>query len=435
MAGIFDLSNELLIIITDFVRPRDLDSFFQTSRRIRELNAAYIPKHKRLTRTYRCVTYDSAIGFHRETGTLARFLKDALTSPRIAEYAEEVDLDGWKMSWDDNPEVAPEEDSRRTDMLSETNQKIFHEAIKRSRYVPTEDVADWIGAFEDGAEDQILGLLFTLLPHLSVLNITEVPLGGWNNRLSATIKQIAHNANSDAFKELTRVVLSSEGAQVPFPVIKAFAALPSMRRIYAKNVYTRNEDTYGSLNESHVTQLSLPGCRVQSEILYKFLGSLHSLAVLDYTDGNRFRHDVRPHPSHFRICNSLIQHAKHSLKKLTIRAPAGVQSTPIGSLEDFVTLEKLDVDNCALLNGTEFGPQRLTEILPRSIQEVVLRHPDIQSVTKYLRVVQDVIEFKKQDLPHLRCLDFRPYHSCRPMQFPLPLFISSAAAGISLTVK
>ena len=426
MVGFSDLSSEIVLLVSKFIQPRDLDNFFQTSKRIRELNAGSIAEHKSLTRTYSHITYHPATALIPRIGTLAKLLRDVLTSPRIASYMENFDLQGYNTSWN------TEEEQRKKDTLTEPNYSLFDKAFEGSKYIPSGEAAEWMESVELGAEDQFLGLLLTLLPNLSILDISGNCLWDWDTFLSDTIKRISQDLEPSALTMLTCVTLSSSHRQVPLYIVKYFAGLPSMKQIRAKDVFTTDEEKYASPEYSNVTSLSLKDCVVEPEPLYEFLRSFGSLVTFEYTDSTSVQGQLNSNL--FWVCSLLDHHARHSLKKLTLRGPSGAILSPLRSFCGFEALEELDVDKCALVSSRKFGSRSLTEVLPKSIKKVVLRHPKPAASDCYTALVQDVVESKRRALPHLKALNFRPYNGQKPIQFSLGLIAACETAGITLTV-
>lgn len=421
-------------MISKFVQPEDLDSFFLTSKHIRNLNEAYITEHLTLKKDFSYLDSHTSDEGTNEFGTMANLLKEVLTVPRAASYVKDFDIRGWHASWNDGSHL---DDWRSDDMLSEDNRVVFDKAISGSKYVPANLVDAWLVRFEDGDEDQILGLLMTVLPNLSKLSLSDVP--HWNNLLSNTIKRISQDPKPEALTMLKCVTLSGKDTPTPLHVVKNLATLPSMRQIHAENVSTTIHDEYESPPDSKVTCLCLTKCLVEPEFLHAFLSSFTSLVTFVYTEGTRVRDDGGPGSNAFWIHSSLKHNAKHSLRKLTLRSPYRKTSTLIGSLHTFIVLEELDVDFGAMVNrrGVGIGSRMLTQVLPASIKKVTLRHlpgEDGMESEFCVRIVRDVVMQRRRALPHLQALNFRPDKNGKPLNFPLPSVAACEAAGITLTV-
>lgn len=434
MARFSDLSSEVIVMISNFVEPRDLDSFFLTSKHIRELNEARITEHSTLKNDYKhLISHTSPDGIEN-FGTLANLLKKVLTVPRAASYVEDLDIRGWHMGWISGSHL---DDRRSNDMLSEENRILFNDATSGSTYVPEGLLDAWMGGFEDGLEDQIIGLLLIVLPKLSILNLMGVC--DWDNLVTDTIDRISQAPKLEALTMLKCVTISGKETPTPLHVVKSLAALPSMRQIHAENVSTTSEDQYASPPDSRITSLCLPKCTLGPEFLHEFLGSFTSLVTFEYTDGTRVRDDAEPGSNAFWICNSLKHHAKHSLRKLTLRSPHRKNFTIIGFLQTLEVLEELDVDFGALVNSRLFGIGygSLNQVLPASIKKVTLRHISGAGVMEsdfHVRIVHHVIMQGKQALPLLEALNFRPKKNSKTLKFSLRDIAACEAAGITLTV-
>lgn len=421
-------------MISKFVQPRDLDSFFLTSKQVRELNKAHITEHWVLKKKYKHLfSHIDADGLHN-FGTLVDLVKRILTVPQAASYVEDFDIQGWHRAWINGSHLA---DWRSDDMLSEENRLRFHEAISGTKYVPADLDDAWMEGFQDGCEDHLLGLLLILLPNLSTLNLNEVP--HWNNLMTDTIRPISQDPKPEALTMLKCVTLSSKDTPTPLHMVKNFAALPSLRQLHAENVNSTFLDQYASPPDSKVTSLRLRKCFVEPEMLHEFLSSFTSLVTFEYTDGTRVRNDAGPGSNDFWICSSLKHNAKHSLKKLTLKSPDRTTSTLIGSLHTFEVLEELDVDMVALLNRSTINSDSgmLNRVLPASIKSVTLRHcygACAMDPVDYARIVHEFLMQRKRALPHLQALNFRPNKTSKALKFALQDVAACEAAGITLTV-
>lgn len=432
MARFSDLSSEVVVMISNFVQPRDLDSFFLTSKHIRELNQACITEHSMLKKNYKYLISHTDSDKIDNFGTLANLLRKVLTVPRAASYMEDLDIRGWRMGWITGSHL---DDRRSNDMLSAENQILFNDAMSASKYVPADSVLSWMEGFDDGFEDQIVGLLLIVLPNISSLNLTEV--SDWDNLVADTIDRISQSPKLEALTMLKCVTISGRESPIPLRVLKSLAALPSMRQIHAENIFTTNFDQYASPPDSKVTSLCLTKCAVEPEFLHEFLGSFTSLATFEYTDDTRVPYDTGTQSNAFWICCSLKHHAKHCLRKLTLRSPYREKSTAIGCLRTFEVLEELDVDLGALLNRSCFdtGYGLLTQVLPASIKKVTLRHFSGNVMEPgHISLVQDVVMQRERALPHLQALNFRPKKKTKTLRFPLRDVAACEAAGLALTV-
>lgn len=161
MARLFDLSNELILLVSDFVNPPDHDSWFLVAKRIRELHQMAIEEHLRNKSRYKRIThfrwgdreeFEGCEGY----GTLANLCKEMILSPRTAAYVECLSIERWHMTW--SRRGVPE-DQRRDDMTSEENAKVFEKALRNSRCVSAKDLDEheYMDTFHLGREVGVLG--------------------------------------------------------------------------------------------------------------------------------------------------------------------------------------------------------------------------------------------------------------------------------------
>ena len=435
-----DLSNEIVLEISKYVQPRDLDNFFATSKRIRQLNAAQIPEHIRLKRQYGFlsnhysytepyVIYES-VG--RYTGSLAKLLKDIIDLPYIACYVEAMSLKPWQKLWDDERFPQGRTDQRRDDTLSEPNKGLFQEAMVRSKYISGFRIEELMGRIEAGDEGQILGLLLALLPNLCALDLCEID--DWHNDVIDTIDAISADPKANTLTSLTNVTLSDADHEVPLWVVQMFASLPSMRQIRADSVHHEGQYLHAPSRRSKVTHLSLKQCQIYPEPLFKFLSFFDSLVAFEYTEDERLRGQCDWQSKPFWIRTCLDYHARRSLKRLVLRSCcAGNDGALLDSVRTFEVLEELDTNLEALIIGGADGTGEITERLPASIQKVILRH-DSYTGDGHLRLVFNVLVLGKQALPHLKLLSFRPNRNEKSFHVPACLVAACESAGFTLTL-
>lgn len=203
-----DLSNEIVLMISQHVQPRDCDNFYLTSKHIRGLNAAAVERHKKLKRRYKNINHRPLLDkFYpaKKIGTWASLLKYSLQSARTASYVEHLDIHPYNTSWLNDRRFATMENRRKEDMTSEANKKLFEEAIEDAKHIVGAEKTQWKQYFIDGREDQVLGLLFMLLPNLTTMNLS-IP-GGRRDLITSTIERISLVSKRDALTMLTHVTL------------------------------------------------------------------------------------------------------------------------------------------------------------------------------------------------------------------------------------
>ena len=175
MACFSELSNEIILIATTFIRPQDINNFLLTSRHTQQVNAASIREHVGLKRKYErigsCSVHDRFYPAEK-MGTWRNLLKDALTLWRRASYMEYLEILQWHTSWINDPKLAPMEILRRKDMLFAANKELFDSAVEESNDIPAGGSTHWTDQPISGCEDQVPRLLFIRLPNISTLHLS-----------------------------------------------------------------------------------------------------------------------------------------------------------------------------------------------------------------------------------------------------------------------
>ena len=165
--------------------------------------------------------------------------------------------------------------------------------------------------------------------------------------------------------------------------LTVFAALPSLRRIFAKQVGDSGAE-YKRLFEckvSHVEELIMEEANIHAGTLFDFLGIFKALKTFHYEpcqhceDGDKY-HVFDPS----LIRNALVAYARESLTHLKLRARHRPR-TLMGSLRNFTVLGTLETD-WGLLVPDSPGTERLLHALPCSIKQIHL-HTDDSFTPKY----------------------------------------------------
>lgn len=100
MARFADLPNEIVLLITAYVEPPDLDNFFLILERIRQLNISIILTHLQTKQKYQRIALetDERHNYPR-MGTWAGLLCQGLNLSDIASIIENLNVRGWNQSW------------------------------------------------------------------------------------------------------------------------------------------------------------------------------------------------------------------------------------------------------------------------------------------------------------------------------------------------
>lgn len=445
MARFGDLSNEIVLLISNFVQPPDLDSFYLTSKRIRELNESNIELHLAMKRWYQEIIHTEIGGFpYPHTGTWAQLLTIAVSSPWMAAHVEDVDIRGWHSRWSTRVSLAEIEDTRKNDTLSKRGQDVFATAIEQSKYVPNAESSNWSDGIKTGCEDNILSLLLEVLPNLSNLALS---MKGDDVSFRYCLTKMLVHPKSTTFSNLKRVTLSSDNGPTHLDDLKHFAALPSMRYICAEDITIMNRVTNPRIIKSSVTTLRLLSCNIVPEMMFELLCSFHSLIDFEYTHAtpesisNHYNNLVHYKP--FWLVAALKQSTKHSLQKLRMKGynespqsygPNDESRDLMGSLRPFDALEEVETDLELLYGGICDLNTEFSEVLPESIRKVTLHHHEVDGVE--CRMVEDLVKGivppKNRALPKLENLHFRSVDAA-PAPLPVRWRAAFEAVGITLT--
>ena len=432
MARFPDLPNEIILMISKYVQPQDLDNWFLTSKHIRQLHGEYVALHVSRKRHLKYIN-------SRLVGTMffpaekveswARLLSMVLLNARLASYVEELDIQGYHMSWATDARLATLETGRRDDMCSEENRKLFHEAIEKS-VVIGDEASNWKQAYEDGREDQVLGHLLMLLPNLTAINL-NFP----DHEDSHLFRALANTGvePESMLTRLTRVTLSSTDRQTSVFLVMTFAEIPSVRQLYAQHVTLNRADISPWFTHSNVKALSLTSCLAEPEALFEFLSAFESLTSFEYTNAEPLQRHSGSRYNPFWILKALHYHSRSSLERLILRGPQQVDPCNImGSLASFPMLKELDTDLNYLINVGHLEYRSLTQVLPESMERLMLRHVPTPEINLY-HMVHDVLGSRTSNFPYLEALTFRPDGRAWPSEDSFRQVAACEAAGIRLS--
>lgn len=165
--------------------------------------------------------------------------------------------------------------------------------------------------------------------------------------------------------------------------------------------------------------------------MFDFLSFFDSLTSFEFTEDEHEK-TVGSGSMTFWIRSCLDRYARRSLKKLKIKTfnPDEIYQV-VGRFRTFNALEELDIDLEALIDEGAYGIGTLPEKLPASIKKLTLRHPTYEGEA-HLRFATDVL--RKQALPNVELLSFKPYSEAEALELPLRLEAACEEHAISVTV-
>lgn len=366
MARFSDLPNELVITVWHHVLdPEAIESFALVSKKVYALGSSFIAEHNELKREFSCVAHST---HDIITGIITRpadTLKELLLRPRTALYVRNVFIDDWRSYWIKrrNPEFTCEHAE-----YPEQDMELFRQAIKDSPLILEDEITDWVENLENGDEEVIFSLFFTLIPNVHSLNLFR--MGSEGLRLSNTIQRIAGSRDTEALSRLT-VVQLWKGYDVVFryvDLVHIFSALPSVKAIeawsvgngrhtleheYAGSCYGCGEGYQCRCNEvchddrgdlqftlppktSAVKHLTFGRCSIEKDRLFEFLEGLQAL--------ENFGVDTCCSMDPSDIVSALLAHAKKSLRTLRFGTCYNSMLCTI-DLTEFEVLQELEIES------------------------------------------------------------------------------------------
>lgn len=215
---------------------------------------------------------------------------------------------------------------------------------------------------------------------------------------------------------------------------KAFATLPSVRRISGLKLYNaanhrrvkydlqpRSSNveslTYDSRNESNVVDTV-----TFFELIKGFKGLKH------------FSYDSDSDHKMFAIRNALVANARYSLETLILRPLIPIRKS-IGSFRGFKALKKLEIDHMHL---ADFDPRRgiySVDVLPSSLEELHLHYYHRKGFNDHsvrmdpLRIGPKLLEERDRHVPNLKLVAL--YDDYYNYPYDLEPDLDAAAPGIA----
>lgn len=404
MAAAFSsLPPELIVLLWSHVlEPRDVESFALVSRNIFALAGNFLQEHKRLKNQFSILWYEHE--GPRRGSSPANFLVDLLTNPRAALYVEQIGIEGYKRKWDNAANIPLNMSTNYHLPYPPQTMQLFEEAVKTSAFIPDSEAAEWISEIRKGDERNILALTITLLPNVRLFGVDSVPAGGC--RLAEMVRQIGLSQNSTALSRLTtvRVGWSDLGGN-DFNWVLHFSSLKTVKSIQGSLVSQSDTGMDYSFALptpwSNVKSLDLDECSIKKKHLFIYLQCINALETVYY----RAAGQAKPYDP-FWLCTGLAAYAGHSLKTLQILSDDGTGSH-MGSLAGLSVLTELRTEYSMLLNyETGLPPEKLMEMLPPSIEKVVLKHNDRYDLGLLQCQILEMCKLKKDRLPNLKLLKF-----------------------------
>lgn len=439
MPKIFDLPNEILIEIINLITPEGIEQLTLSCKEIYNVGRDALKMHNRYRKQYGSVNCfppqedtDLPAGFIHPLQHLAEIARDE----KIAEYTTEFIIDGYH-PYENVLCGVEREDSYKVHHLSYETEQWICTKIQDCPILAGDlmEIKDWTRMVLSGFLGRACALLITLLPNLNSITSIETPSFKIDIfEMVSSIAEAFHQNDQDfppALAKLTKVYI---GGEEPLKTYEAFASLPSMRSLQGRQVvghhFTR--PCYRDPHTSGVTDLQWSETSIDIESLTEFLKgmrALESFAMIG--DGREEEWDP------LGIMNSLLLHAKGSLRKLSLTYSKGEDldndcylSAPLSTFE-VLRWVRLDVESLFDVGNNNvdvdealpdrdfyksrsedfhygYEAQALVDILPASIETLEL--VGVLSEKNTASLLHKLPELKEERVPQLQKIVFEGHY-------------------------
>lgn len=380
--------------------------------------------------------------------SLQRFLLTILSRPHLASFVKYVEADCWTELY--NQKVCFIS-SRPADI------KLL---IETARKVAVPDADAWIWGLRDGSSDAYMALLFSQVVRLKELSLALPSYAKYTNQV--VLQAARHSTGFKALQHLSKISFAwpEHDGQRGLYEVTPYLSLPSVEAYHATHAWhcTDPEEPLGwyplkrnrlegtpslapKLKTLDLRKTNLdPNAMKRLLGAYRFLESFELLVKRE--DGQRY------------VVNTLgplaflqaLQPSISTLRHLRLGAYSAITSCrvlPLGSLQGFDRLTSLDIDVQILLGGDPRTAPSLADILPSSIESLVLRYWnaielwDDDDLIDHLRALVPRAAHQLQRLHTVHLVRACGRHDlCSPFSMDEPeLTAAFSAAGIYLPSK
>ena len=448
MSGLVNLPGELLCEILKHVRPKDIDNFLLSCKRLHGIaSPKFVDNHTWLKLFLK--TIDNAISSY----TTPKLLDLVGDDPCKADYVQAMVVRPWRLQWD----MANLPRHRLTGQVprswypySSDRMRAFEQCIKNTKCIKSVEKDRWIRYTRAGDETPLFALMFLRLHHLTSLVIAVTDLE--DPFMLQTLQQIAKDPHSLSLSRLRHVEIRrprrsrslSRAQDVQY--LLACAALPSIVSVEGYDLYeplfigvreepSNDEESSGVLCDpksaqgafelgsqtSRLQHLKVQGCMILRDTLGPLIRSARSLRSFTYV------HCIRPHcmrhrqdvenvdPSHAWVREVLSESASTTLDKLVLdHSPCPHPRYFCGTeldFSNFIHLRTLIIAHSSLVGLNFRAVDNISTLLPASLETLVIRKFRIESYVWLRLVVKQIAEAKVSSLPHLWELKFEDAYS------------------------
>lgn len=361
MARLSDLPNEIILAIIPLILPNDIESFASTCKKIYNLAAEELERHRALKRKYALYRFCDRSGSSQFFPW--QLLDMVLRKPRTAFYVQEMSIKSVEW-WTGNLNMLQPKDavSRRRKAIS--------------KLVPEDEVPMWLSSIESGSLDPNISLLLLLLPNLSTVRF-EYSFVGDQACLHGTLSRIAEMKCPGApLSRLRHVQIRNPKDNTGLDLVGLFAALPSVRSIHGWGIkafnFDANSDTDTAPRTSNLEDLVLAECSINPKRLYLFLETFKALRSFAYSDDPLLRdysYDTTAEFDPFWIRSGLYAFARPSLDSLTILSQ-DAELKFMGDIRSFEAIRTLRLETQLLLRESHYchDETSLAKALPPNLE-------------------------------------------------------------------
>ncbi len=392
MATFTTLSNELILVIWDFVEVEDVYNFSTISKQVYSLVRKVLREHCQLMKRLSTISNVAAeSGELVEPGIFGRTLKEVLVNPRSARYPSLLEVGEWQGEWE-------QERGHFRAMVPKEDLELFKQAARDNIDVEEldeeEDLEeDWLAAIDKGDEEPLIALLLLLLP-----NLREVHLGAireYHFCIETALEIIIDDKCSRKLRSVNLECMATTWqGPLSFDHVEAFAAIPSVTSIHGHTVDTYQQDPKDRLYywDSHIrttdiVSLTFVSCSIDPRTLATFLSTTRNLRHFFYSAKEADEDKFEP----LLLCTALLANARDTLRSLIILAD-GQETSFMGSLKDFSCLESVQTDLRLLIGDPLLLARSPPAVLPSSIVSITL-HIDNCDATYWEDLIPPIADY------------------------------------------
>jgi len=355
------------------VSTNTLLSLCLTSKELNQLTEPY------LYESWGTTGYDCERWTGKKLRSLQRFLLTILSRPHLASFVRYVEADCWTDLYSQQA------------YLSSNRPADINLLIQAARKVALPDADSWIWALKYGSSDAYMALLFSQVIRLKELSLALPSSAKYTNQV--VLQAVGHGTGFKAFKHLSKISFAwpEHDGQRGLYEETPYLSLPSVEAYHATHacLRTKPEVSWGWYTQKRNRLEGTPSLAPNLKVLGLRKTNLDANAMKrllsTYRSLESFELLVKREGGQRYVVNTLgplaflqaLQPSITTLRNLRLGAYSALTSgrvLPLGSLEGFNHLISLDIDVQILLGGDPRTAPSLADVLPSSIESLVLRY-------------------------------------------------------------